>query len=241
MPVTIPSARTTGDLITASIYNEIISALEHILTLQVDSANLALATAGKALGWNIGDIKIAARTGDISNQWLVCNGRTIGSASSGATARANADMQALFVYLWETFDNATLEIQNSSGVGTVRGTSGEADFNAHKRMPLFDMRGRTVAGVDPTNLFITQPWANGIGGYGGAEKHTLTIAEMPIHTHSSTDAGFIIGASGGSGTATLSAGATVKNSATTASAGSSAPHNNLQPTIVMNYLIYTGL
>lgn len=241
MPVTIPSARTTGDLITASIYNEIISALEHILTLQVDSANLALATAGKALGWNIGDLKIAARTGDISNQWLVCDGRTIGSGSSGATARANADMVALFVYLWEAFDNATLEIQDSSGVATVRGSTAEADFNAHKRMPLFDMRGRTVAGLDPDNLFITQAWANGIGGYGGAEKHTLTSAEMPIHTHNSTDGGFIISATGGSGTAAFSAGTTVKSATTTASAGSSAAHNNLQPTIIMNYLMYTGL
>ena len=241
MPVTIPSARTTGDLITASIYNEIISALEHILTLQVDSANLALATSGKALGWNIGDLKIAARTGDIGNQWLVCNGRTIGSGSSGATGRANADMQALFVYLWETFDNTTLEIQNSSGVGTVRGSTAEADFNAHKRMPIFDMRGRTIAGADPTNLLITQAWATSIGGYGGAEKHTLTSTEMPVHTHSSTDNGFIISASGGSGTATFSAGTSVKSSTTTASAGSGVAHNNLQPTIIMNYLMYTGL
>lgn len=240
MPVTIPSARTTGDLITASIYNEIISALEHILTLQVDSANLALATSGKALGWNIGDLKIAARTGDIGNQWLVCNGRTIGSGSSGATGRAHADMQALFVYLWEAFDNTTLEIQNSSGVGTVRGSTAEADFNAHKRMPIFDMRGRTIAGADPTNLLITQAWANHIGRSGGAEKHTLTSAEMPVHTHGSGDSGFAIVASSG-GTAAFSAGANIKSSAITASAGSGVAHNNLQPTIIMNYLMYTGL
>lgn len=241
MPVSIPPARATGDLITASIYNEIISALEHLLTLQADSANLALARTGKAIGWNIGDIKIAARTGDISNQWLVCNGRTIGNAGSGATARAHADMQALFIYLWESFDNTILEIQTSSGVPTVRGTTASADFSANKRLPLFDMRGRTVAGVDPTNLVISDAWGNGVGKFGGSDKHTLTVAQMPVHSHASTDAGFIISASGGSGVAALTMGTGVKSAGTTASSGSGAPHNNMQPTIIMNYLIYTGL
>jgi microcystin-dependent protein len=241
MTITIPAPRNTGDLITASIYNEIITALEHILTLQVDSANLALANTGKAIGWNIGDIKIAARLGDISNQWLVCNGRTIGNSTSGATARANADMYNLFVYLWEAFANDFLPIQDSSGVLTTRGANAHADFSANKRMPLFDLRGRVVAGLDPTGVAISDSWGRDLGSFGGTDKHTLTVAQMPAHTHNSTDAGFIISASGGSGVAALTTGTGVKNAATTASAGSGAPHNNMQPTVIMNYLIYTGL
>lgn len=240
MTITIPAPRNTGDLITATIYNEIITALEHILTLQVDSANLALANTGKAIGWNIGDIKIAARLGDISNQWLVCNGRTIGNSTSGATARANADMYNLFVYLWEAFANDFLPIQNSSGVLTTRGANAHADFSADKRMPLFDLRGRVVAGLDPTGVAISDSWGRDLGGFGGTDKHTLTVAQMPIHTHGNADSGFVVTASSG-GTAALAGGTTVKSATNTAAAGSGAPHNNMQPTVILNYLIYTGL
>ena len=37
--------------------------------------------------------------------WVRDNARTIGSATSGATERANADCQALFEYLWNNFSN----------------------------------------------------------------------------------------------------------------------------------------
>src|SRR5262249_807602 len=49
-----------------------------------------------------------ASTGDLKSRmdglsitgWVKANGLTIGSATSGATGRANADTQALYVYLW---------------------------------------------------------------------------------------------------------------------------------------------
>lgn len=72
--------------------------------------------------------------------WLISNGSTIGSASSGATLRANADVEALFTHLWTTYDNTELVIQNSSGTGTTRGASAAADFAANKRMPTHDLR-----------------------------------------------------------------------------------------------------
>ena len=37
--------------------------------------------------------------------WVRANGRTMGSASSGATERANADTATLFAYLWNNFSN----------------------------------------------------------------------------------------------------------------------------------------
>jgi hypothetical protein len=73
--------------------------------------------------------------------WLKLDGKTIGDASSGATARANADTMALFCHLWDTFGNDILPIQNSDGSAGLRGASAAADFAAHKRMPLFDDRG----------------------------------------------------------------------------------------------------
>ena len=72
--------------------------------------------------------------------WLISNGGTIGSASSGATLRANADVEALFTHLWTQYDNTELVIQTSAGAGTTRGASAAADFAANKRMPTHDYR-----------------------------------------------------------------------------------------------------
>lgn len=80
--------------------------------------------------------------------WLIEDGKTIGSAASGATGRANADTQDLFTHLWTQFTNAELPIQTSAGAASTRGASAAADFAANKRMPLFDSRTRFLRGSD---------------------------------------------------------------------------------------------
>jgi hypothetical protein len=241
MSVTIPQTRQTGDLITAAMYNELIAALEHLLTLQADSANLALASTGKAIGWHVGDIKIAGRSGDIGNQWLVCNGRMIGNGASGANGRANADMQALYVHLWTQFPDTTLFILDSAGIATTRGASALADFDAGKRLYLPDLRGRVVAGVDTERVAINQGWADDLGAIGGNERHQLTVAELPMHTHGTGAGTSFLYVAGSGGTAALATGTGVTSSTLTAPTGSNGHHNNLQPTIMLTYLIYTGL
>lgn len=80
--------------------------------------------------------------------WLKCNGQTIGNASSGATSRANADMQDLFEILWTDWDNTLLPIQDSSGSATTRGSTAANDFAANKRLPLPEMRGEFIRVFD---------------------------------------------------------------------------------------------
>lgn len=80
--------------------------------------------------------------------WIKENGGTIGSAASGASNRANADTEALFTLLWNTYNQATLPIQNSAGAVTIRGASAAADFAAAKRMPLLDPRSRFIRAAD---------------------------------------------------------------------------------------------
>lgn len=71
--------------------------------------------------------------------WLrLMDGQSIGSAASGATARAHADTRALYRVLWAQYDNTALPIQTSAGAPSVRGASADADFNANKRLPLHD-------------------------------------------------------------------------------------------------------
>ncbi len=107
---------------------------------------------------NIGEVKPFARQ-TAPAKFLMCNGQTIGNASSGATARANADTQALFEMLWVDWDNTILPIQDSSGSAAIRGISAADDFSAGKRMPLPDIRGEFVRawddgrGVDSGRMF----------------------------------------------------------------------------------------
>lgn len=111
--------------------------------------------------------------------WLVMNGSSIGDGSSGATARANADTQTLFELLWNQTTNSDLPIQDSSGNNTTRGASATADFNAHKRMPLPDMRGRAPIGLGQGSGLTNRAMA----AKGGEETHPLSTGEMPQHTH----------------------------------------------------------
>jgi len=78
-----------------------------------------------------------------------------------------------------------------------------------------------------------------IGDVGGEETHTLTVAEMPAHTHAA-GAGFtsfVKGRSGGTGgAAALAAGVTVAAGAMDAAGGGDA-HNNMPPYLITNFII----
>lgn len=113
------------------------------------------------------------------------NGRTIGSASSGATERANSDCQALFEYLW----GADANLSVSGG----RGASAAADWAANKTIALPDLRGRVLAGLDDmgnsaasrlTASFFASPTT--LGASGGAQSQTLVTANLPPYTPTGT-------------------------------------------------------
>jgi hypothetical protein len=121
--------------------------------------------------------------------WVKLNGQTIGSATSGATQRANADTQALFVYEWTNCPDAHCPVLGG------RGASGLADFNANKQITLFDMRGRGLAGLDDmgnsaAGRIFAQNVTSGGGdtvttpnATGGEAQHTLLLAELAAHNH----------------------------------------------------------
>lgn len=74
--------------------------------------------------------------------WVRDNGRTIGSAASGATERANADTQALFEFLWNTYSNTFCAVSGG------RGASANADWVANKTIATPDKRGYLHGGLD---------------------------------------------------------------------------------------------
>jgi hypothetical protein len=128
-----------------------------------------------------GDVKARYGTGTLSG-FVRLNSRTIGSATSGATERANADCQALFEYLWTTDANLAV----SGG----RGASANADWSANKTITLPDGRGRVLAALDDMGAAAAGRLTAGffgtaatvLGAVGGGESKTLITANLPAYT-----------------------------------------------------------
>lgn len=138
-----------------------------------------------------GDVKFRP-TSETLTGWVKMAGLTIGSATSGATERANADTQNLFVYLWS---NCHL-----CSVSGSKGTSALADFNANKTISLPDWRARTPVGLDNMDNTsagilqsknVTSPGdtVTTPGATGGEAVHTLSLAEAPQGQFTMTDPG----------------------------------------------------
>lgn len=200
-----------------------------------------------------GDLKCRYGTGALSG-FVRANGRTIGSATSGGTERANADCQSLFEYLWQTDANLS--------VSTGRGASAAADWAANKNIALPDWRGRVIAGLDDmgnssagrltATYFGTGPTTLGSAG-SSSESNTLVTANLPPYTPAGSVASSIastatqINSSADGGTASFATRSTVGATANmagilgaalsssftgTAQGGTSTPIRIVQPTML---------
>jgi hypothetical protein len=129
-----------------------------------------------------GDIKTRYGTGALAG-FVRANGRTIGSVTSGATERANADCQVLFQYLWDS-DGAVLSVSGG------RGASSAADWAANKTIALPDWRGRSLTGLDDMGNSAAGVLTTSTNGFGpaspivlgngsGTEGVTLSLAQLP--------------------------------------------------------------
>lgn len=109
-------------------------------------------------------------------------------------------------------------------------TYGEGDGSTTFNLP--DLKGKVLTGLDSEDTDF-----NAIGKTGGEKEHTLTIDEMPSHTHLIND--FNTAGTQGTGNGfQFYVNKTDKRGVdATQACGGSQPHNNLQPYIVLNYII----
>lgn len=133
-------------------------------------------------GHQTGDLKIAMRN-SIPTGFIRLEGRTIGNASSGASERANADCEALFILWWNDFSNTILPIYTSSGAVSSRGSSAAADFAANKRLAVFDTRDEFFRFMGSgRDLGSTQ--AQLVGTHGHSASGSFSGNSLPGHSHS---------------------------------------------------------
>ncbi len=176
-----------------------------------------------------GDVKLTLKNKPDSG-WVLMNDGTLGNAKSRATTRANKDTQALFELLWNNIPN------RNAPVLPQRGKSAQADFNANKTIHLPKTLGRALAvaghggGLSPRKL----------GDALGEERHTLSKAEIPPHTHQYQHGNFNSRFVYSIGMiplvyANALQGVSSENGQSSGLRGQA--HNNMQPTSFMNVMI----
>lgn len=132
---------------------------------------------------------------------------------------------------WLECDGAAVSRTTYAALFAVIGTTfGAGDGSTTFNVP--DLRGRAPIGRG-TGSGLT---ARTLAATGGEETHVLTVGELAAHTHTVAVRNPTAGA--GSGDVAL-ANAATNNTKTSSSAGSDTAHNNMQPFIVMTFIIKT--
>lgn len=131
-----------------------------------------------------GDLKARYGTGTHAG-WVRLNGRTIGSSTSGATERANADCEDLFKHLWDEDPNLV--------VSGDRGANAASDWAANKTIALPSGRNRILVGLGdmgatdvdliPDDLFDGEGTNTTLGATAGVAQVSLSTDEIPVHRH----------------------------------------------------------
>jgi microcystin-dependent protein len=143
---------------------------------------------------------------------------------------------------WAFCNGATLPISENDTLFTLIGTTYGGDGQETFNLPNLQSRVPIHMGTGPSGTTYQ------IGEMAGTEQETLTVQQIPIHTHPFT-ANIANGTATNPGGAVLSAsasslqpmvvgqGSTPMNANSVTPAGGSQPHENCQPFLCINFII----
>lgn len=158
---------------------------------------------------------------NVPGGWLDCNGETLSVA--------------MYSYLFSAIGYTYGGVYRGADLTTNR--AADLSFN------IPDMRGRVGvgAGTNPGTVTLPALTPRSLGDISGEENHRLTVDEMPTHNHGGST-GISSSASGTTGEGAGNFGSSDvadsgSHSHTIPDAGLNIPHNNMQPFMVLRYLI----
>ena len=138
---------------------------------------------------------------------------------------------------WAACDGQFLPISQNQALFSLLGT--QFGGNGTTIFALPDMRGRM-----PIHMGSGSKGSYTIGQAGGEVAHTLNVSEMPLHTHAmqATTANAVPGAGPGTGVPAVAPHAPYRSGGSNVfmkmgSAGGGQPHNNMQPSLGVNFCI----
>jgi len=202
-----------------------------------------------------------AATGDLDAGGYKINNVGTGTASTDAVNKAQLDAVSAFptggiipfagstlpgaAGDWLVCDGSEVSRTTYSDLFTALGNGsiyGVGDGSTTFNLP--DLQGRVIAGIETTENRLTASYfgedGTALGQTGGSESHQLTVAELATHNHTFFDSR---ADNSGSNNNIASQVGTIDTdggfNSTTNSTGGNQPHNNVQPTMIMNYIIKT--
>lgn len=141
-----------------------------------DAEGQVAIVSGGELGWAYPDDLAAVPTGtirpkvagNVPSGWVELSDGTIGSASSGASTRANADTEDLYTLIWNGVSNTYAPVSGG------RGVSAAADFAANKTIQTGYFAGRALRIMAGTGS---------LGETFGNEEVVMSQNQLPEHRH----------------------------------------------------------
>jgi microcystin-dependent protein len=164
-------------------------------------------------------------------------------SNSGGTLPGGLSSNTIYYVVSATTD--TFKVSTSQGGSAVDITSvGSGTHYFHTQFRNIDMRGRMPLGKDNMGGTsagrVTNAEADKIAGSSGEETHTLTVNEMPSHSHDlymDANVGGNYTYPVANNTNSLRGTSTVSMS----SVGGDGAHNNMPPFLTLNFIIYSGV
>jgi microcystin-dependent protein len=203
---------------------------------------------------------------DAPSGWLLCNGAAVSRAtysrlfgvmtktttgttvtgSSAVTVTSSSGMVAgmpvegpgiaLGATVLSVINATQITLSEEAGAGSGAGTIrvlpfGKGDGSTTFNVP--DSRGRTLIGAGQGSGLTNRR----LGATTGQEDVTLSVAEMPTHSHTSTFGTNNNTAQTGGGIRVTGNGTDINVG--TSSAGGGGAHENMQPSLAVNYIVKT--